>query len=193
MEYEAVKPDGALTDAVVSVWYLDMPRTHVTEQVLPMPAVEIIVNLSDPYVLSTTGVPRSPTAAVFATGIRSKVVQFENPERIRHLAIRMPIFGPSRFGIAPGNTISALQGDLRDALDEIRDATVNNRIRSPVEALEATVDALRTHLLAESEAQRSVRGAVELLSNDSTLAIADVARSVGLSHKTLIARFRRVA
>lgn len=186
MLFERAEVPPALAGVITDVWLLDMPRAHVEEQVLPMPATEFIVNLSEPYVLVDD--PRwAPTPAVFRTGVRSGVVRFANPSRLRHVAVRMPIHGPSRFGLPPTTTLSAVEGPLGAALTTVAEAAD----RAPNVLLTKTIGALSAHLLPETEPVRTVRCAVDALSADPTRSIAALASAIGITHKTLIARFRR--
>lgn len=93
--------DAAGTDAVTAVWYLDMPRNHAVELVLPMPSTEIIVNLSEPYEMLPDDADPYPAPAVFLTGVRDRAVRFGNPHRLHHIGVRFGLDGPSRLGLAP--------------------------------------------------------------------------------------------
>lgn len=175
-----------LTGAVTEVWALDMPRAHASEQVLPMPATEIIVNLAEPYrVYDDSG--SWPTPAVFRTGLRRAVVRFDNPPVLRHVAVRLPAYGPARLGLEPTDTVGAVPGVLGDDLAGVAASGAH-----PADAARTVVEALRDHLAPETPEVRAVRVATDALLADPTRSIASLAADAGVTHKTLIARFRRV-
>lgn len=185
MFVHAPVPD-ALTAAVEGLWLLDMPREHPSEQVLPMPTTELIVNTSDPYVLHD-GDRATATPSVFLTGIRSRVITFDNPPRLRHVVVRLPAHGPARFGLPPSSTVTGVQGPLGGALTALAASGL-----PPERLLDGVTAALVDHLSPESAAQRTVRAASSRLTADPTTPIGRIAESLGVTHKTLIARFRRV-
>lgn len=198
--------DAAGTDAVTSIWYLDMPRSHPVELVLPMPSTEIIVNLSDPYELFPDGAAPRATPAVFLTGVRDRAIRFGNPHRLRHIGVRFALDGPSRLGLIPGAGVSEVPADLSDELLSAVPARFRaTRAKDPaagpaerpddaevLEWLRAAARAVSARLEGERDAQRTVRAALVRWGADPAIPIGDVAKELGIAHKTLIARFRAV-
>lgn len=196
MVFDAVVVPGALRGAITQAWILDMPAAHGSERVLPMPTTEIIVNLSDPYRLADDPIVPDETIApagdrhtppVFCTGLRPRVVRFGNPPRLRHVAVRLPCYGPARFGSRPTLGVGPVTGALGAALQELAIPGADPATLAP-RILEVFTD----HVRDETDEQRCVRDAADSLQSDPTRAIGDVASAAGISHKALIARFRRV-
>lgn len=188
MDQRPGDPGPTLKGVVRALWYLRMERVHETEQILPLPSVEVIVNLGEPYrLLDSEGAgAAAPVGAVFTTGLRRGPVRIGNPPLIEHVAIQLPVDGPARFGLAPGPGVAAVTGRLGDALAEVRSSG-----GTPEELLTRTVVALEQCLLPESPAQRRVRAALELLTAEPTRPVGTVAAEVGVSHQRLIADFHR--
>lgn len=212
--------DAAGTDAVTGIWYLDMPRSHPVELVLPLPSTEIIVNLSDPYEMLPEGGEPYPAPAVFLTGVRDRAVRFGNPPRLRHIGVRFALDGPALLGLVPGSEVTAVPDDLARALL----GAVPERFRTgsapeppeqgepgeqgergmpgepeDAEVLEwlraiarAIAGRLEAERTAERAAHRTVRAALGRWDADPARPIGEVAAELGIAHKTLIARFRAV-
>ena len=184
-------PD-VLSGAVLEVWALDMPRQHEAEQVLPMPTTEIIVNFSGPYRVHTPGGAIWETPPVFGTGIRHGVVRFEDPPTLRHVAVRLPAYGPARFGVPPSTAPAPVPGALGADLAALASAAHRASDSDVADAAYEVLALLERHVRPETDAERSVRKAVDALVDDPTREIAGIANELGVTHKTLISRFRRV-
>ncbi|RGE23697.1 AraC family transcriptional regulator [Leucobacter sp. wl10] len=194
--------DAAGTDAVTGIWYLDMPRTHPVELVLPMPSIEIIVNLSDPYELLPDGAEPLPTPTVFLTGVRDRVIRFGDPSRLRHIGVRLALDGPSRLGIVPRTGVSEVPASMSDELlsavpSRFRVTGAGEPAEHPEDAevlgwLRAVARVIASRGEREREAQRTVRFALGRWEADPAVPVGEVARELGIAHKTLIARFRAV-
>ncbi len=186
--FQPLEVPAPLRGVVTEAWVLDMPAAHPSEQVLPMPGTEIIVNLSDPYLLPAgpDGAP-APTPPVFCTGLRPRVIRFENPAHLRHVAVRLPCGGLSRLGLPPMLGVGAVQGELGAAL-----SALTNTGAPAADVADGVLAALVDHVREETDAQRCVRHAAAALQADPGRPVTPLARAAGITHKTLIARFRRV-
>lgn len=194
VQFREAELTAELAQAATRVWALDMPRRHRVERVLPMASVEIIVNLSQAYRLFGPAEPPEgrATPGVFCTGLRRELVRFENPPRIRHVCVQLPIFGPARFGLAPVLAVCGVDGLLGDRLRTVAEEALPRDEPDLEAVLAAVVDALGRTLRPETAAQATVRLAVGALAEDPARSLLELARSLGVSHKTLIARFREV-
>lgn len=193
VQHVAAELPAAATGTVTAAWYLDMISAHPSERVLPLPWTELIVNLSDPYLVHTGAGEPVPTPPVFLTGIRHRVISFGNPQRIRHLALRLEPWTPVRLGVVPADGITAVPGPLATALQAavgpLSEALDDGAAQAAADRLLA---ALLDRLQPAGRAVQTVMLATELLRDDPTRPLAEVAAAVGLSHKTLIAHFRAV-
>ncbi len=195
MSYFVTEPSSALAAAVTGVWTLDMPRRHRIERVLPMASVEIIVNLADDYLLTGPDEPGGgrPSPRVFSTGLRRELVRFENPPRIRHVCVQLPVFGPARFGVLPASSVGPVGGPLGARLGSIAERALAEDDEPDLESVLASVIAvLEESLRPETAADVTVRRAVAALAADPARPLRDLAEELDVSHKTLIARFRAV-
>lgn len=192
MRPEPVPLPDVLSGVVLEVWALDMPRQHEAEQVLPMPTTEIIVNLSGPYRVHTPGGSIWETPPVFGTGIRHGVVRFDDPPTLRHVAVRLPAYGPARFGVPPTAGPAAVPGALGADLTDLASAAHSAGNSDVTDAAYQVLGLLERHLRPETDAERTVRPAVDALVADPTRPIAGIADELRVTHKTLISRFRRV-
>ncbi|MBL5974261.1 MAG: AraC family transcriptional regulator [Candidatus Leucobacter sulfamidivorax] len=186
------------SDAVLALWYLETPRSHPFERVLPLPSTELIVNLSDPYEVIAPESPPAPTPQVFLTGVRDRIIGFRNPRRLRHFGMRFSLEGVSRIGVVPGDGVSAVPDGLAQRLlAEIPRSMRRGPLQSGSpdddavrQCLEALARVLAAALEPESEAHRTVRAALGILTQDPTTGLGGIADGLGISHKTLISRFR---
>ncbi|MDF1488184.1 helix-turn-helix domain-containing protein [Tessaracoccus caeni] len=194
MLHEVAEPGPVLDGVVTRLWAIDMPRQCKVERILPMASVEIIVNLSDPYRLLGPREPAegSPTPRVFCTGLRRELVHFENPERIRHICVQLPLFGATRFGLPPVLSVQAIGGGLGERLNALGEMLAGDDEVVLERALQLVRDVLEEHVLPESVAQETVRRATERLARDPAHPLGALAGDLGVSHKTLIGRFRQV-
>lgn len=189
---EPVPLPAVLAGVVLEAWALDMPRQHKAEQVLPMPTTEIIVNLSEPYRVHTPGGAIWETPPVFGTGIRRGVVRFEDPPVLRHVAVRLPAYGPARFGVPPSPSPALVPGALGADLTALASAARPAWSSDVADAAYEVIGVLARHMRPETDAERTVRRAVDALVADPAREIAGIADELGVTHKTLISRFRRV-
>lgn len=192
MEHRPGRLGPALAGAVDALWHLRMERRHTTEQILPLPSVEVIVVLGAPYRLLETDGTRveQEVPPVFTTGLRRGPVRIANPPVIEHLAVRLPVHGPARFGVPPAAGVSDVPGPLGQALQELRVRALTEQPDREV-LLSRAARTLEDCLLPETPAQGLVRRAVELLRAEPTRPVGGVAAELGVSHQRLIAHFHR--
>jgi AraC-like DNA-binding protein len=192
MEHRPGRLGPALEGAVDALWYLRMERRHATEQILPLPSVEVIVVLGAPYrLLEADGTTvEQEVPPVFTTGLRRGPVRIANPSVIEHVAVQLPVHGLARFAVPPAGRVRGLTGPLGQGLEELR-AVSQAEQPDPDVLLTRAALALETCLVPETPAQGLVRRAVDLLRAEPTRPVGGVAAEVGVSHQRLIAHFHR--
>ncbi|MEO8261504.1 MAG: AraC family transcriptional regulator [Pseudolysinimonas sp.] len=179
---------------VTNVWYYGGPRPRRLEKILPMPIVHLIVNLSEPYSLVARGGEpvNLPFASGFLSGLLTRYLVIENPDEIRNMGAEFAPFGIAAFTSTPPLELTDVVQDAAAVLaggGELRERGIATR--SAEEALDALEDSLRAMLRPDFEADQVALAACRLIQEQPGLPIADVAERCGVSHKTLIATFRR--
>lgn len=162
------------------------------EKILPLPFVHVIVDLSDPCrIFDRSGIPATVPEA-FVSGIQPEYLVIEAPEVIRHVGVALRPEGLAALTDAPGTEVAGRVQDARGIVSGI-DA-ITDRLRRAACDPDAALDVLGA-FVAERGAGRSPDGAVQhvvlSLASDPDRRIGDLAAETGLSHRTLIARFRR--
>lgn len=189
LEYLERKPSGALDTIAERLWYLRAPSQHHFERGLPLPFVRLIINLSDPYTvrqLDGASVAQRVEGA-FIAGIQHTVRVNENPAVLRHVAIRLR---PSGLIALTGRSVGH---DVVDAEPLIPGITALRasilRASSAVDALDQLETQLRAWIRPEWSLHPALERAVRTIDGDPNLPIAEVARPVGISGKSLIGPF----
>lgn len=190
MIYEERPAPPGLEGIVSRLWVLETTPLRRFEKILPQPSVHLIVNLSTPYRLFDRRGEAALVSDAFVSGIQSEYLVIESPPTIHHVGAELV---PARLPLITDAMPAALAGRVRDAraawggIDDVvaavRDA------RSPADALDrfaAFLESRRTHRRADTVVDR----AVAAIHADAGQAIGDLAAQAGVSHRTLIARFR---
>lgn len=219
MEYLQRTPSAALDGVVRSLWLVRGPVQQSRERIFPMPFAHLIVNLSDAYRATdpVTGVASGPLTAVFCSGLQSHFTLSENPNNVFNLGAVIEPDALGRLGLEPsvvtGRVVnvdavlpevarareSALtEGDLDTAAGGILDQRGGGSAGGPLDQREGGSESLLDDL--DAALVRSLRGgvpdpvvrrAVVVLSEHPSHPVASIATELGLSHKSLIERFRR--
>lgn len=189
MRYEERPAPPGFEDSVSRLWYLEAPRERRFEKILPLPFVHVIVNLSEPYALYDRAGAPTPVDDAFVSGIQSSYLVIESPPVIRHVGVEL----------LPGGLGAVTDAAASDVAHRVQDARlVIDGIDRLVRALGAGPDAdaalseLSSFIAAR--APQSVDGVVQralaMLHANTDRLIGDIADELGVSHRTLIARFR---
>ena len=189
MIYEERPAPPGLESAISRIWYLEVPRERPYEKILPQPAMHLIVNLSEPYALFDRSGVAKPVGAAFVSGIQSEYLVIASPAVIRQVVVEVRPGGLGAISKLPG---TGLAGRVRPAEEVVVDAaTLVGAVRSaatPGEALDRLGEAvgrIGTGWRADPVVETAV---ASIQANHS---IGDIVGDVGVSHRTLIARFRR--
>ena len=182
-------PTG-LEGIVSRLWVLETAPLRRYEKILPLPSVHVILNLSSPYRLFDRRGEATLVADAFVSGIQSEYLVIESPETIHHVGAELL---PARLPLLTDAAPAELAGRVLDArvlwtgVDELvaaaRDAD------SPGAALDAFA-----HFLGAQRTERSadavVDDAIAAIQRDPGTGIGGLAAAAGVSHRTLITRFR---
>ena len=160
------------------------------EKILPLPSVHVIVNLSAPYRLFDRQGAATLVSDAFVSGIQSEYLVIESPATIRHVAAELlPASLPMVTDAAPAAVAGRVQ-DARRLWTGVDGLVAGIRAApSPDAALSAFAHFLR--------AKRTGRGTdavvdrtISAIQADPAQPMGDLAVLGGVSHRTLIARFR---
>lgn len=179
---------------ITSVWYTHGPRPRRYEKILPMPIVHLIVNLSEPYELLTRGVEpvRQQFTSGFVAGLLTQYLVIENPPVVRNMGAEFTPYGIAAFTDVP---VSELTDTVQDSeLVLAGSASLRDRVvpaTSGEVALLELEDYLRQAIKKGFTGSPIAIAACELIVADPGIPISEVAERCGLSHKSLIAQFRR--
>jgi len=200
VEYEERPAPPGLERLVSRMWFLEVPPVRRFEKILPLPFVHLIVNLSQPYAV----VDRSGTATqvgdAFISGIQTEYLVIEPPPLIRHLGVELLPAGLGAVTDVGGPQIAGRVQDARPlvpGLSELVDELVGgfselDESRAPKLALDRmTALLLSRHAARSSESPLPdplVASALAALDEDPSRPISALA--VGVSQRTLLARFR---
>jgi AraC-like DNA-binding protein len=193
VEYLSHQPGRALDGFVENLWSLrDAPR-HARERILPSGTLELVINLHEDelriYDAAESRPPRRLRGAVISGAYRGPFV-IDTEEHASVIGVHFVPGGAVPFlGVPPGHLadthleLETLWGrqatELRERLCEAR---------SPAERFRVLEGALVARLRRPFKHHGSVRAALEHLARPG-VAVAEVARRVGLSHRRLIELF----
>ena len=182
-------PGPRLDGVVTSLWFLD-GQAPPRERILPMASVQVILTMSAPYRLLGPAAQQVPL--VFTTGLRRQTVTVANPPRLRHVGVALTLHGGSRIGLPPGEDVTGVAGALGERLAALRRDLVGmlDGGGSPQRLLAATAAVLESELRPASAGWRRTDAALRALEGDASQRISELARALGVSHKTLIEDFR---
>ena len=188
---ERAAPPG-LEGAISRLWYLEVPRERPYEKILPLPAMHLIVNLSEPYALFDRSGVATPVADAFVSGIQSEYLVIASPPVIRQVVVEVR---PGGVGVISGLPGTDLAGRVRPAGEVIphADALVAG-LRAAATPSE-TLDRLSDYLAktgAEWRPDPVVEAVLAAFETDPEQSIGGLVAGLPVSHRTLIAHFRRV-
>lgn len=186
---ESAAPAG-LAGIATRLWYLDAVPERRFEKILPMPFVHLIVDLSDGYRIHGPGGPIAVPHA-FVSGLQSAWLVIEPPARIRHVGVELTPAGLHAIAPTAAAANAGAVADARRVLGATTDALV---ARLPTLPPTVAIDALAAALLQARtrDPDPVVVEALAELAADPDRTIAAIADGVGVSQRTLIARFRAV-
>ena len=197
MEYQHRDPSDALHGVVRSLWLVRGAARQHRERIFPMPFAHLIVNLSGPYHATDPleGTTSGPLTAVFCSGLQPRFTLSENPDAVFNLGAVLEPDAVGRLGLDP----AAITGRVMNVdavlahVSGFRDAALVGGDPGAV-AAEHLLDALDAALVRSLRGDAPdavVRHAVTVLNEHPSRPVASLAVECGLSHKTLIERFRR--
>ncbi len=171
------------------VWYLQTTPLGRFEKILPLPFAHLIVNLSEPYRLYDRSGVATRVADAFVSGLQAEFLVIESPPVIRHVGLE---FTPAGLhALVPGAGAAAARRvqdaravltDVDELVERVRTATGPAEMMARMEGLLGRVEPV----------DPVVTGALEELEDEPEVAMAALAGRLGVSHGTLIARFRAV-
>jgi len=188
--YEERPAPPGLEGIVSRLWVLETTPVRRFEKILPQPSVHLIVNLSTPYRLFDRHGRAALVSDAFVSGIQSEYLVIESPRSIHHVGAELV---PARLPMITTATPADLADRVLDAraawagvddlVADVRDAPSAG---DALDRFAAFLDASRTVRPADSVVDR----AVAAIHVDPGQAIGDLAAQAGVSHRTLITRFR---
>ena len=191
MIYEERPAPPGLESGISRVWYLEVARERPYEKILPQPAMHLIVNLSEPYALFDRAGAATPVEDAFVSGIQSEYLVIASPPVIRQVVVEVR---PGGLGVISGLPGTELAGRVRPAREVLGDADrLVREVRSaasPAEAL-ARLSAALVRLGGGWRPDALVQATVAGLEADGEHSIGGLVAELPVSHRTLIARFRR--
>ncbi len=191
MIYEERPAPPGLESAISRIWYLEVARERPYEKILPQPWMHLIVNLSEPYALFDRAGVATPVEDAFVSGIQSEYLVIASPPVIRQVVVEVRPGGLGAISALPG---SGVVGRVRPAREVLADADrLVSEVRAaatPAEALERlSAGLVRTGGGWQPDAV--VEAAVAGLEAQGEHSISDLVAGLPVSHRTVIAHFRR--
>ncbi|MGC4152679.1 MAG: AraC family transcriptional regulator [Propionicimonas sp.] len=194
--FQEQAPPAGFEQLITRLWYLDAPRNARYEKILPLPLAHLIVNLSDPYRLIEADGRAIVVDGAFVAGLRTHYLISELPERLRHVVAEFTpagldalttALGTGRAGAFTGGRVVPAAGVLPGA----------DRLAARLGSLtpDAALAALTEFLCSGSPpAADPVAVAVaDTLRREPGTTIESLATHLGISRRTLTARFRQAA
>ena len=182
------------------VWHLRGPRPARFEKVLPQPFVHFIVNLSDPY--RVVEPDQGDFVAGFVSGIQPRYLVIEDPPVLHHVGVEFEPYGIRHFtslhpavlttAVLPSQAVLPGSEHLREQLEGLG-------APAALDTLEHFLAGLRPRGPSGPEGPDGpgpdapdpvVVEACRLVDADDDVEIAQLARTLGVHHRTLIDRFR---
>lgn len=192
---ERPAPPG-LDGLVTRLWFLEAPRPTRYEKILPLPFAHLIVNLSAPYRLLDADGTATLVGTAFVAGMRSDYLISELPPRLRHVGAEFtPVGLAALMGAqqAGARAVARTTGRVlhaADAFDGIDDLVAALRADpTPGFALASLAGYLTRFPVPRPDG--IVLATLSALQADPDAAIGQLAERLGVTHRTLVARFRR--
>lgn len=177
---------------VTALWWQHGPGVRRFEKVFPMQAVHLIVPFEGPYrVVSRGGAAVGDSLEVpFVSGIQTRWLVNENPAVIANMGAEFTPLGIAAFTAAPPveltDRVRAAEPVLPGAGELMAFADAE-----PGAALAGLQHFLEERLRPGFTASESALAAWQRILDEPDTPIAEIAAGSGVSHKTLIAAFRR--
>jgi AraC-like DNA-binding protein len=128
----------------------------------------------------------------FVSGLLTRYLVIENPAVVRNMGAEFTPYGIAAFSAVPvGELTDTVRGSdqVLAGSEALRERTLSTA--SGEEALDALEDYLRGILRPDFLGNEVAIAACELIAAEPGIPIAEVAERFGMSHKSLIANFRR--
>lgn len=191
MHFEERSAPPGLKRVVSRLWFLEMPRNQRFEKILPLPYVHVIINLSAPYAIWSRAGHPTPVTSAFVSGLQAEYLLIESPPEIRHVGAELTPVG--LHTLAP----TAAAGSARrvqDALGILPGIADLVDILTPDTSATAALDAMTDYVerAVTHEPDEIVVATLDEIERDPDAPIGAIARTLGISHRTLIAHFRAV-
>lgn len=191
MFFEERPAPAGLEAAISRLWYLEVPRLREFEKILPLPYVHVIVNLSDPYLVHDRSGVAARVDDAFVSGIQSEYLVIASPPTIRHIGVELRAGGLGLVTEAPGGAVAGAVVPLGSVMPGA--AGLVHALRSapdPGGALDLLEDAM-SERGAGWQADPVVEEALAAIHGGGRPRLGDAAARAGVSHRTLVTRFRR--
>lgn len=191
MHFEERPAPPGLEGIVSRLWFLEMPRNQRFEKILPLPYVHVIINLSAPYAIWNRAGQPTPVSDAFVSGLQSEYLLIESPPQIRHVGAELTPAGlhalaptaAARSAARVQDAVGILPG-IPDLIDGLTHDT------APTAALDAIAGYLERAIAHEPD--HLVVAALDAIDRDPDAPISIIARTLGVSHRTLVTHFRTV-
>lgn len=190
MIYHEHPAPAGLQDAISRLWFLETPRVRRYEKILPLPFVHVIVNLSEPYALYDRAGAATRVSDAFVSGIQSEYLIIESPPLIRHVGIELLPGGLAAMTDAGGPAVAGRVQDARAVVAGIDGLVRELRAEPEPDRALHTLSAFAADRAGGWRPDPVVQHALRSLQDEPDRPIGDIARTAGVSHRTLIARFR---
>ena len=191
MIYQEREATSELEGIVSRLWVLETTPLRRFEKILPLPSVHLIVNLSTPYRLFDRRGEATLVSDAFVSGVQSEYLVIESPPTIHHVGAELlPASAADDHGRRSRPARRARAG---------RAGGVDRRGRSRRRAPRRPVGRMTRSMSSPCSSSRSAPPALPTPSSIQPIAaiqadpgqtIGDLAALAGVSHRTLIARFR---
>lgn len=192
MIFEERPAPVGLESAISRLWYLEVPRVREFEKILPLPYVHLIVNLSEPYAIYDRSGAAVRVDDAFVSGIQSEYLIIASPPVIRHVGVELRPGGLGLISKMPGASLAgrvvgadAVMGDRGAFSSALRSAP------DPGSTLDTLAEAME-RLGATWTADPTVEATLSAIHADDGPQLGAIAERLGVSHRTLLNRFRRV-
>ncbi len=190
MIYEERPAPTGLESAIARVWYLEVPRERPYEKILPQPAVHLIVNLSEPYLLFDRAGTATQVEEAFVSGIQSEYLVIASPPVIRQVVVEVRPGGLGSISPLAGTEVAGRVRPAGDVVPGVEGLVADLRAAStPSAALERTCAWLGDRG-AGWRPDPVVEATLAGLGDEGHV-IGDLVAGLPVSHRTVIARFRQ--
>jgi AraC-like DNA-binding protein len=196
MQYICRTPSGPLNDFVERFWMLSDAPGHLKERVVPSGTIELVVNLheNELRIYDPQGGRCRPLSGAVISGAYKHSFVIDTQEHASIVGIHFKPGGAFSFLGVEASELADIHIDLealwgRSAI-ELRErlSTAN----TPAERFGLLEEALMAHLFRPLARHHAVLFALDTFGRaDPDLAVRDVARYAGLSHRRFIQLFAR--